>query len=80
MNLKNRPLDCQQRKEKSHVQKSKFNHFNPDSNVVDCRCKPFRDRQADSWNISISNIAAGSNCRTSLDSRCKEDTGKRWKN
>lgn len=63
-----------------YVQKSKFDHFGPDSNVVACSCKPFRDRQADRWDISLSDIAAGSSCRTFLASRSKEDPGKRWKN
>lgn len=33
----------------------------------------------DSWDISLSDIAVDPICRTSLDSRCKEDPGNRWK-
>ena len=33
-------------------------------------------RQADSWDISLSDIAVDPICRTSLDSRCKEDPEK----
>lgn len=32
--------------------------------------------QADSWDISLSDIAVDPICRTSLDSRCKEDPEK----
>ena len=74
------PSGCLPLRIRRYVQKSKFDHFSPDSNVVAYRCKPFRDRQADSWDISLSDIAVDPICRTSLDSRCKEDPGKRWKN
>ena len=70
------PSGCLPLRIRRYVQKSKFDHFSPDSNVVAYRCKPFRDRQADSWDISLSDIAVDPICRTSLDSRCKEDPEK----
>lgn len=70
------PSVCLPLRMRRYVQKSKFDHFSPDSNVVAYRCKPFRDRQADSWDISLSDIAVDPICRTSLDSRCKEDPEK----
>lgn len=70
------PSGCPPLRIRRYVQKSKFDHFSPDSNVVAYRCKPFRDRQADSWDISLSDIAVDPICRTSLDSRCKEDPEK----
>lgn len=74
------PSGCLPLRIRRYVQKSKFDHFSPDSNVVACSYKPFRDRQADRWDISLSDIAVDPICRTSLDSRCKEDPGNRWKN
>jgi len=71
------PSVCLPLRMRRYVQKSKFDHFSPDSNVVACSCKPFRDRQADRWDISLSDIAVDPICRTSLDSRCKEDPEKR---
>ena len=65
------PSGCLPLRIRRYVQKSKFDHFSPDSNVVAYRCKPFRDRQADSSDIAVDPI-----CRTSLDSRCKEDPEK----
>lgn len=70
------PSGCLPLRIRRYVQKSKFDHFSPDSNVVACSCKPFRDRQADRWDISLSDIAVDPICRTSLDSRCKEDPEK----
>ena len=70
------PSGCLPLRIRRYVQKSKFDHFSPDSNVVACSCKPFRDRQADSWDISLSDIDVDPICRTSLDSRCKEDPEK----
>mgnify|MGYP001252507149 CR=1 FL=1 len=67
------PSACLPLRMRRYVQKSKFDYFSPDSNVVAYGCKPFRDRQADRWDISLSDIAV---CRTSLDSRCKEDPEK----
>ena len=64
-------------KDKKICTKKQIDYFSPDSNVVACSCKPFRDRQADRWDISLSVTATDSICRTSLDSRCKEDPGKR---
>ena len=70
------PSGCLPLRIRRYVQKSKFDHFSPDSNVVACSCKPFRDRQVDRWDISLSDIAVDPICRTSLDSRCKEDPEK----
>ena len=64
------PSGCLPLRIRRYVQKSKFDHFSPDSNVVAYRCKP------DSWDISLSDIAVDPICRTSLDSRCKEDPEK----
>lgn len=50
------PSGCLPLRIRRYVQKSKFDHFSPDSNVVACSCKPFRDRQADRWDISLSDI------------------------
>ena len=63
-------------KDKKICTKKQIDYFSPDSNVVAYRCKPFRDRQADSWDISLSDIVVDPICRTSLDSRCKEDPEK----
>ena len=70
------PSACLPLRMRRYVQKSKFDYFSPDSNVVAYGCKPFRDRQADRWDISLSDIAVDPICRTSLDSRCKEDPEK----
>jgi len=70
------PSVCLPLRMRRYVQKSKLDYFSPDSNVVAYGCKPFRDRQADSWDISLSDIAVDPICRTSLDSRCKEDPEK----
>lgn len=74
------PSACLPLRMRRYVQKSKLDYFSPDSNVVAYGCKPFRDRQADRWDISLSDIAVDPICRTFLDSRCKEDPGNRWKN
>ena len=63
-------------KDKKICTEKQIDYFSPDSNVVAYRCKPFRDRQADSWDISLSDIVVDPICRTSLDSRCKEDPEK----
>ena len=71
------PSICLPLRMRRYVQKSKLDYFSPDSNVVAYGCKPFRDQQSDSWDISLSDIAVDPICRTSLDSRCKEDPEKR---